>query len=72
MVSGKNGHTKGRSDREVVPTPHGECRKPVIAQPTYTGISRRYDIVSILVFMSVFNMILSNIRSVFSCVDAND
>jgi hypothetical protein len=40
-------HKEGRSDREVLEAPHGECRKSFKHKPTNTGKPRRYSTISI-------------------------
>ena len=57
--------TKGRSDREVREHHHGECRAPIKRKAYKHGKTRRYDGVSISIYLGVFKLIVTVVTTVF-------
>ena len=43
IIPHMKGHNDGRSDREVLRAPHGECRATVNSNAYRHGKDRRYD-----------------------------
>ena len=62
----------GRSDRVVLPAPHGECRELVTAHAYKHGKTRRYSGISIPDYRGSFNLILLNGCLCFACNNAEN